>query len=157
MCFCLVSFFFAKVKIFSFWPKTMDYSQAFLPKLSSFFVLLLLLAGKCYEAETCAILLPFRCAFAWYPFLPKSNFSVSGRKPSSIVRRLPKLSSFFVLLLLLAGRCYEAKIYTILLPFRCAFAWYPLFFTKVKILSFWPKTMDRDQTLDLSRCMYYYR
>ena len=62
-----------------FWPKTIDYSQAFLPKLSSFFVLLTLLVGRCYEAEICTILLPFRCAFAWYPFfLPKSKFSFSG-------------------------------------------------------------------------------
>ena len=35
-------FFFAKVKLFIFWPKTMDYSQAFWPKLSSIFAVLLL-------------------------------------------------------------------------------------------------------------------
>ena len=28
---------FAEVKIFRFWPKTMDYSKAFWPKLSSSF------------------------------------------------------------------------------------------------------------------------
>ena len=60
--------FLAKVQIFSFWPKTMDYSQAFLPKLSSFFEAFLLLAGRCYEAEICAILLLLRCPFVWYPF-----------------------------------------------------------------------------------------
>ena len=38
--------FFAEVNIFIFWPKTMDYSQAFWLKLSSFFVVLILLAGK---------------------------------------------------------------------------------------------------------------
>ena len=46
--------FFAEVKIFRFWPKTMDYNQAFLPKLRSFF---LLLTGRCYEAEICVILM----------------------------------------------------------------------------------------------------
>ena len=41
--FCMI-FFFAKVKIFSFWSKTMDYnySQAFRPKLRSFFAVILL-------------------------------------------------------------------------------------------------------------------
>ena len=34
--------FFADVKIFSFWPKTMDYSQVFWPTLSSFVVVFLL-------------------------------------------------------------------------------------------------------------------
>ena len=34
--------FIAEVKIFRFWPKTMDYSQAFWPKLRSFFAFLLL-------------------------------------------------------------------------------------------------------------------
>ena len=68
MCFCLVSFL-AKIHIFSFWQKTMDYSQAFLSKLSSFFVLLLLFAGRCYDADICTILVPFRCAFAWCPYV----------------------------------------------------------------------------------------
>ena len=68
--------FFAEVKISIFWPKTMDYNKAFWLKLSSFFVVLLLLNEKCYEAEICAILLPLRCSFRWYdPFLPKSNFN----------------------------------------------------------------------------------
>ena len=40
--------FFAEVKIFSIWLKTMDYSKAFLLKIRSFFVVLLLLTGRCY-------------------------------------------------------------------------------------------------------------
>ena len=43
--------FFAEVKIFSFWIKTMDYSQAFWPKLMYFFVILLLLPGRWYESD----------------------------------------------------------------------------------------------------------
>ena len=79
--------FFAEVEIFNFWPKTMDYSQAFLPKLRSFVVVLLLPTGKSYEADICVILLLLRCSFRWYPFLPKSKSSISGRKPWTIVRR----------------------------------------------------------------------
>ena len=63
--------FFAKVKIFRFWPKTMDYNKAFWPKSRSFFVVLLLQNGRCYEAEICAILLLLRCAIAWYCFFAK--------------------------------------------------------------------------------------
>ena len=70
--------FYAKSEFFRFWPKTMDYSQGFWPELRSFFVVLLLVTRRCYEAEICVILLPLRCAFAW--FLSKSNFLVSGRK-----------------------------------------------------------------------------
>ena len=66
--------FLAKVKIVRFWPKTMDYSQAFLPNLSSFFEAFLLLAGRCYEAETYAILLLLRCPFVWYSLWLKSKF-----------------------------------------------------------------------------------
>ena len=54
MCFSM-ALFFAKVKIFRFWPKTMDYSQAFCPKLSSFFMVLLLHTGRWYEAEIAPI------------------------------------------------------------------------------------------------------
>ena len=61
--------FLAKVKISSFWPKTMDCSQAFLPNLSLFFEAFLLLAGRCYETETCATLLLLRCAFCLVSFL----------------------------------------------------------------------------------------
>ena len=50
MRFCMESFF-AEVKIFHSTMKTMDYSKAFWPKLSSFFVVLLLRNGRCYEAE----------------------------------------------------------------------------------------------------------
>ena len=86
MLFQLVSFF-AKVKFFRFWPKTMDYNKAFWPKSRSFFVVLLLQNGRCYEAEICAILLLLRCPFRWNPFLPKSNFSDFGQKPWTIIRR----------------------------------------------------------------------
>ena len=83
----LVSFL-AKVKIFIFWLKTMDYSQAFLPKLSSFFEAFLLPAGRCYEAKICAILLLLRYPFVWYPFWPKSKISNSGQKPWTITHGL---------------------------------------------------------------------
>ena len=43
--------FLTKVNIFRFWPKTMDYNKAFLPKSSSFSELFLLLIGRSYEAE----------------------------------------------------------------------------------------------------------
>ena len=36
----------------------MDYSQVFLSKSRSFFVVLLLEIGMCYEVEICAILFP---------------------------------------------------------------------------------------------------
>ena len=67
--------FFAEVKIFRFWPKTMDYNKAFWPKMSSFSVVLLLRNGRCYEAEICTILLLLRCSFRWDHFLPKSKVS----------------------------------------------------------------------------------
>ena len=54
---------FAKLNIFRFWPKTMDYNKAFWPKSWSFFVVVLLQNGRCYEAEICAILLLLRCSF----------------------------------------------------------------------------------------------
>ena len=82
--------FFAKVKIFRFWPKTMDYNKAFWPKSRSFFVVLLLQNGRCYEAEICAILLLLRCPFRWNPFLPKSKFSDFGQKPWTIIRRFSR-------------------------------------------------------------------
>ena len=61
--------FLSEVKFFIFWPKTMDYNKAFWPKLSSLFVVLLLRNGRCYKAETCAILLLLRCSFRWYPYI----------------------------------------------------------------------------------------
>ena len=79
--------FLAEVKIFRFWPKTMDYNKAFWPKSRSFFVVLLLQNGRCYEVEICAILLLLRCPFRWNPFLPKSKFSDFGQKPWTIIRR----------------------------------------------------------------------
>ena len=84
--------FFAEVKIFIFWPKTMDYNKAFWPKSSSFFGVLLLLNGRCYEAEICVILLPLRCSFRWYAVLLKSTFSDFDRKPWTIVRRFDQIS-----------------------------------------------------------------
>ena len=114
--------FFAKVKIFIFRPKTMDYSQAFLPKLSSFFEAFLLLAGRCYEAEICAILLLLTCPFVWYPFFAKVKIYIFRPKTMDYSQAfLPKLSSFFEAFLLLAGRCYEAEICAILLLLRCPF------------------------------------
>ena len=126
MPFQMVSFF-AEVKIFRIWPKTMDYNKAFCPKLSSFFELFLLLTGRCYEAEICAILISLRCPFRWYPFLLKSKFSESGQKPWTIYNKAfcPKLSSFFELFLLLTGRCYKVEICAILISLRCPFRWYP--------------------------------
>ena len=125
MCFRLVSFF-ANVKIFNFWPKTMDYSQEFWPKLRSFFEAFLLLTGRCYEAEIYAILLPLRCAFAWYPFFAYVKIFNFWPKTMDYSQAFwPKMRSFSERFLLLAGRCYEAEIYAILLPLRCAFAWYP--------------------------------
>ena len=79
--------FFVKVKIFRFWPKTMDYNKAFWPKSRSFFVVLLLQNGRCYEAEICTILLLLRCSFRWNPFLSTSKFSDFGQKPWTIIRR----------------------------------------------------------------------
>ena len=64
--------FFAEVKIFRFWPKTMDYNKAFWPKSRSLFVVLLLHSGRCYEAEICVILFLFRCPFIWYLFWPST-------------------------------------------------------------------------------------
>ena len=123
--------FLAEVKIFSFWLKTMDYSQAFWPKSSSFFVVLLLLAGRCYEAEICAIMLPLRSALAWNHFWQKSKFSVFGQKTMDYSQAFwPKSSSFFVVLLILAGRCYEAEICASMLPLRSDLAWN----------HFWPKS-----------------
>ena len=46
----------AKVIIFKFWPKTMDYNKAFLPKSRQFSAVLLLHSGRCYEGEIWTIL-----------------------------------------------------------------------------------------------------
>ena len=86
----------AKVQIFRFWPKTMDYNKAFWPKLGSFFIVLLLQNGRCYEAEICAILLLLRCPFQWYPCLPKSDCSVFGQKPWTIIRRFDQILSTLI-------------------------------------------------------------
>ena len=93
-------------------------------------MVLLLLNGRCYEAEICAILLPLRCSFRWYPFWPKSKFSFFGQKPCKAF--CPKSRSFFVVLLLLNGRCYEAEICVILLPLRCSFSKMVSFIAEIK-------------------------
>ena len=88
-------YLFAEVTSFSFWSKTMGYSQAFRPKLRSFFAVILLHSGKCYEAEICGILLFLR----WHSmksFLAKVKYSVSGRKPWTTVHSLNQGSSFFL-------------------------------------------------------------
>ena len=72
---------FAKIKIFRFWPKTMDYSQVFWPKLRSFLEDFLLLTGRCYKAEIWTIMLLLRCSFAW----------LLKRKLWTVVRGLIKL------------------------------------------------------------------
>ena len=46
--------FLAKIKFFRFWPNTMDYNKAFLPKSRRFSAVLLFHSGRCYEAEICA-------------------------------------------------------------------------------------------------------
>ena len=63
-CFHMV-LFFADVKIFRFWPKTMDYNKAFLLKSRRLSAVHLLHSGRCYEAESSAILLLLRCPFIW--------------------------------------------------------------------------------------------
>ena len=88
--------FFAEVKFFRFWPKTMDYNKAFLPKSRCFSAVVLLHSGRCYEAEICVILFLLRCPFIWYPFLPKSKFSDFGQKPWTIIRRFYRNRSVFL-------------------------------------------------------------
>ena len=72
-------FFFAEVKFFRFWSKTMDYNKVVLPKSRRFSAVLLLHSGRCYEAEICVILFLLRCPFLWYRFLLKSKMSVFGQ------------------------------------------------------------------------------
>ena len=55
---------------FRFWPKTMDYNKAFLPKSRCFSAVLLLHSGRCYEAEICVILFLLRCPFIWGHYAP---------------------------------------------------------------------------------------
>ena len=112
--------FFAKVKIFRFWPKTMDYNKAFWPKSRSFFVVILLPSGRCYEAEICTILLLLRCPFRWNPFFTKVKMFRFWPKTMDYNKAFwPKSKSFFVAILLPNGRCYEAEICAILLLLRC--------------------------------------
>ena len=124
--------FLAKVKFFRFWPKTMDYNKAFLPKSRLFSAVLLLPTGRCYGAEICTILFLLRCSLIWYPFWPKSKFSDFGQKLWTTF--LPKSRLFSAVLLLPTGRCYGAEICTILFLLRCSLIWYP----------FWPKSKFSD-------------
>ena len=122
----------------------MDYNKAFWPKSRSFFVVLLLLTGRCYEAEICAILLLLKCPFRWNAFFfAKVKIFRFWLKTMDYNKAFwPKSRSFFVVLLLLTGRCYEAEICAILLLLKCPFRWNAFFFAKVKIFRFWLKTMD---------------
>ena len=78
-----------RVKYFRCWPKTMDYE-------SFFFVVLLLLIGRCNEAEICTILLPLTCTFAKYIIIyiafdfNQSQITIYSRKPCTIVRGLDR-------------------------------------------------------------------
>ena len=71
-----------KVKIFRFWPKTMDYNS-----FDQFLFYSKLFTGRCYEAEICAILLLSRSPFRWYPCFLNSVRSFFGPKPWTIIRR----------------------------------------------------------------------
>ena len=51
----------------------MDYSQAFRLKLRSFFAVLLLYSGRCYEAEICDIMLFLRRDFSMKSFFSRSQ------------------------------------------------------------------------------------
>ena len=96
--------FFAEVKIFRFWPKTMDYNKAFCSKLSSFFVVLLLLTGRCYEAEVCTILLLLRCSFRWYPFFAEVKIFRFWPKTMDYSQAFcPKLSSIIMAFVMWTG------------------------------------------------------
>ena len=53
-------------------------------------MVLLLPTGRCYGGEICVILFLLRCPFIRYPFWPKSNFSDSGQKPWTIIRRFDR-------------------------------------------------------------------
>ena len=128
--------FLAKVKFFRFWPKTMDYNKAFLPKSRRFSVVLLLHSGRCYEAEICTILFVLRCPFIWYHFFCQSqNFRFWTKTMDYNKAFLPKSRCFSAVLLLHSGRGYKAEICTILFLLRCPFIlWYP----------FWPKSKFSD-------------
>ena len=115
--------FFAEFKFFRFWPKTMHYNKAFLPKSRCFSAVFLLHSGRCYEAEICIILFLLRCPFIWYP-----EFKIFRFWPKTMDYNkafLPKSRCFSAVLLLHSGRCYEAEICIILLLLRCPFIWYP--------------------------------
>ena len=127
--------FFAKVKNFRFWPKTMDYNKAFLPKSRCFSAVHLLHSGRCYGAEICIILFLLRCPFIWYPFFAKVKIFRFWPKTMDYNKAfLPKSRCFSAVHLLHSGRCYGAEICIILFLLRCPFIWYP----------FWPKSKFSD-------------
>ena len=99
----LMKSFVAKVKDFIFRPKTMDYSKAFWPKLSSFFVVLLLRNGRCY-IQSCNLdhSAPLYMHCCMEPFPAKVKISISRLKTmdyspwfdfweseSELVKRIP--------------------------------------------------------------------
>ena len=52
-----------------------EYSKSHGFRSEATFLAMLLLAGRCYEAEICAVLLPLRCPFRWHPFAEIKLFS----------------------------------------------------------------------------------
>ena len=80
-------------------------------------MVLLLLAGRCYEAEICTIRSSLRCPFRWYPISLDSKFSVFGLKPWTIVRRFDQGAPSS----LEGAMELKFEICAILLPLRCPF------------------------------------
>ena len=109
-------------------------------------MVLLLQSGRCYGAEICAILLLLGCPFRWNSIRPKSKFSVSGRKPWTIIRRFNQIS-FHAHNSSLEGAT-ELKFVPFCSSWDALFQWYP-FWPKIQIFSFWPKTVD------YSKAFYY--
>ena len=104
-------------------------------------MVLLLLTGRCYEAEICVILFLLRCPFLWYPFWPKSKFSVFGQKPWTIIRRFDRNQGHFLWSFYStvegAMKLKLASLCSLEMPFHMV-----SFLAEVQIFSFWPKTMD---------------
>ena len=125
---------------FVVWELYVCYSlcMSFWPKLSSFFAVLLLCNGRCYEAEMWTILLLLRCPFIWYPFWPKSNFSVFGQKPWTIRRfdrnRGHYLWSFYSNV---EGAIYEAENLCHSVPLEMPFHMVS-FLAEIGLIRFWP-------------------
>ena len=88
--------FLAKVEFFSFVQKPWTIIRRFDRNQGHFFVVLLLLTGRCYDAEICVIVFLLRCPFIWYPFWLKSKFTVFGQKPWTIIRRFDRNQGNFL-------------------------------------------------------------